>query len=173
MQSFEYRVVPAPKRGVKAKGARLPEDRFALAVEGEMNRMARDGWEFVRSDTLPAEERRGLFSRQETVPRTLLVFRRPFAASATAPVTMPHSMPSAMPLAAPAAVAPPLAAPVSPSRPAYLASTLSPAAPPTAATPPEGSGEAAELTRQMWHGTTFRRSPAPPAPISDPRLVAK
>ena len=73
--THEYRVIPAPTRGTKAKGAKTPEDRFALTLQEKMNEMARDGWEFVRAETLPSEERTGLTGRK-TVHHNLLVFRR-------------------------------------------------------------------------------------------------
>ncbi|WP_210527391.1 DUF4177 domain-containing protein [Rubellimicrobium arenae] len=102
MQSHEYRVIPAPRRGVKVKGARTPEDRFARAVEAEMNRMAQDGWEFVRSDTLPCEQRQGWFGGRVTVFQTMLVFRRVAHEAdrlgAGQPVPLPalvHSVPTA------------------------------------------------------------------------------
>lgn len=109
MQSHEYRVILAPRRGAKVKGLRTPEERFAHAVEGEMNRMALEGWEFVRSDTLPCEVKPGWFSRPVTVSQTLLVFRRalaqpePLRASASAPLRAPSAEPPAFlssPLAA-------------------------------------------------------------------------
>ena len=31
MQRFEFKVIPAPKRGEKARGVKTTEDRFALA----------------------------------------------------------------------------------------------------------------------------------------------
>ncbi len=37
MTAYEYRVIPAPKRGVKAKGAKTAEDRFAVALAEVMN----------------------------------------------------------------------------------------------------------------------------------------
>ena len=102
MPTHEYRVVPAPRRGVKAKGLRSPEDRFAHAVEGEINRMAAEGWEFVRSDTLPSEQRSGWFSRPTTVFQTLLVFRR----SPTEAQAPRAAMPPPVALTPPASVAP-------------------------------------------------------------------
>ncbi|WP_374301717.1 DUF4177 domain-containing protein [Paracoccus sp. (in: a-proteobacteria)] len=81
MSHFEYSVVPAPSRGEKAKDARTPGDRYALALTSELNRMARDGWEYVRADVLPSEERSGLTGRS-TVYHNLLVFRRVAAAPA-------------------------------------------------------------------------------------------
>jgi hypothetical protein len=84
MAQFEYRVVPAPLRGIKSKGARTPEDRFALALAEVMNDLGRDGWEYVRCDTLPSEERTGLTGRT-TVYRNMLVFRREHATTAAQP----------------------------------------------------------------------------------------
>jgi len=76
MAAFEYKVVPAPKRGLKARGVKTPEARFANAIETLMNDLGAEGWEFQRSDTLPNEERQGLTGRS-TEFRTILVFRRP------------------------------------------------------------------------------------------------
>ncbi|MDF1854355.1 DUF4177 domain-containing protein [Pseudooceanicola sp.] len=73
---YEYRVVPAPTRGVKAKGAKGPEGRFAHAIEELMNQMAAEGWEYQRAETLPSEERQGL-TQTSTSFRNLLIFRRP------------------------------------------------------------------------------------------------
>lgn len=80
MQHFEYRVVPAPTRGEKAKGLKTGAERYAHALSLLMNELAQDGWEYLRADTLPAEERSGLTSKT-TVYHNLLVFRRPTAAA--------------------------------------------------------------------------------------------
>ncbi|SEO34029.1 hypothetical protein SAMN04490248_10439 [Salinihabitans flavidus] len=72
---YEYKVVPAPARGVKERGVKGAEARFALAVERQMNRLAEDGWEYQRTDTLPSDERSGLTSTT-TQFRSLMVFRR-------------------------------------------------------------------------------------------------
>lgn len=73
---YHYRVIPAPTRGQKAKGLKTPEARFAHAIETVMNELADEGWEYLRADTLPSEERQGLTSTSQAF-RTLLVFRRP------------------------------------------------------------------------------------------------
>ena len=73
--SYEYKVVPAPARGLKAKGLKTVEDRFANALETAMNELAGDGWEYLRADTLPCEQREGIMGRT-TVFQNLLVFRR-------------------------------------------------------------------------------------------------
>ncbi|MEN8656720.1 DUF4177 domain-containing protein [Marivita sp.] len=72
---YEYKVVPAPVKGVKAKGLKTPEARFAQGVEQAINDLAAEGWEYQRSDVLPSQERVGL-TGSETHWRTLLVFRR-------------------------------------------------------------------------------------------------
>lgn len=75
MTRYEYTAIPAPSRGEKAKEAKTPTDRYALAITGELNRMAVDGWEYLRADVLPSEERSGLTGRS-TVYHNLLIFRR-------------------------------------------------------------------------------------------------
>lgn len=79
--TFEYKVVPAPTRGRKARGVKTPADRFARALEEAINELAADGWEYLRTDTLPAEERQGLTGRT-TVYQNMLVFRRAVEAAA-------------------------------------------------------------------------------------------
>lgn len=76
MNSYEYKVLPAPARGDKVRGVKTTEDRFAQTLGALLNAQARDGWEFLRAETLPAEERAGL-TRTKTVYLNLLVFRRP------------------------------------------------------------------------------------------------
>ncbi|GAA6187469.1 DUF4177 domain-containing protein [Litorivita sp. NS0012-18] len=75
MSQYDYRVIPAPTKGRKAKGIKSPEGRFANTIEIVMNDMSVHGWEFLRAETLPSEERTGLTSSHTTY-RTLLVFRR-------------------------------------------------------------------------------------------------
>ena len=75
MQTYEYKVVAAPSRSEKVRGAKTPADRFAQTLAKVMNDHARDGWEYVRADTLPSEERTGL-TKRTTVYHTVLVFRR-------------------------------------------------------------------------------------------------
>ena len=75
MQRYEYKVVPAPQKGTKAKGVKTAEGRFAVSIEQVLNQMGEDGWEYQRAELLPSEERAGLTS--STVNwRNVLVFRR-------------------------------------------------------------------------------------------------
>ncbi|SEW20194.1 hypothetical protein SAMN05444851_2088 [Aliiroseovarius sediminilitoris] len=75
MTQFEYEAIPAPRKGKKARGIKTSEDRFANAVTELLNDMAADGWEYLRADTLPSEERSG-FTGRTTVYQNILVFRR-------------------------------------------------------------------------------------------------
>lgn len=75
MAHFEYKVVPAHVKGRKARGLRRSEDKFAYSVQEVMNEMAQEGWEYLRSETLPHEERSGLTGKSTTF-RSVLVFRR-------------------------------------------------------------------------------------------------
>lgn len=92
--TFEYKIVPAPVRGLKAKGIKTAEDRFANALQTAINEWAADGWEYQRADTLPCEQREGLMGKT-TVYQNMLVFRRvkevakPIAAPAEPPVLAP------------------------------------------------------------------------------------
>jgi hypothetical protein len=72
---FEYKVVPAPTRGVKAKGLKTPTSRYANALSQLMNELAAEGWEYQRAETLPSEERSGLTGRT-VVEHNVLIFRR-------------------------------------------------------------------------------------------------
>jgi len=120
--NHEYTVIPAPARGEKVRGARTPADRYAATLAQALNAMAAEGWEYVRAETLPSEERSGLTSRT-TVWMNVLVFRRALATA------------EAQPLAATAATAPrtPEALPVSPA--AASAAEAEVHAGPTAAEP--------------------------------------
>lgn len=97
-QRHEYTVIPAPARGEKARGARTGIERFSVALSMEINRMAEDGWEYIRAEVLPCEERAGLTGRQ-TVYHNVLVFRRslePVARVEEARTTAaPHVTPAA------------------------------------------------------------------------------
>jgi len=90
MPAYEYKVVPAPARSVRVRGVRDPEDRYAVTLTRLMNEMAAEGWEFQRSEALPAEERRGLRGRAQ-VTRHVLIFRRALEESTEAPEATPES----------------------------------------------------------------------------------
>jgi hypothetical protein len=86
MDRYEYRVIAAPARGAKVKGLKTPEERFASTLASVLNAQAREGWEFVRTETLPSEERQGLTGTR-TVFHNMLVFRRPVGIELREPET--------------------------------------------------------------------------------------
>ena len=73
---YEYRVVPAPRKGEKGRGLKSSEDRFAFALTNLMNTLGAQGWEYQRADALPCDERSGLTGTKTTF-HNVLVFRRP------------------------------------------------------------------------------------------------
>ncbi|MEX5727016.1 hypothetical protein Ga0609869_000369 [Rhodovulum iodosum] len=75
MSHYEYKVVPAPSKAARARGVKGTEARFAHALTALMNEMARTGWEYLRADTLPCEERQGLTGKTSSF-KNMLVFRR-------------------------------------------------------------------------------------------------
>lgn len=81
MPKYEYKVVPAPDKGLKARGIKTPEDRFANALQDIMNQMGAAAWEYLRAETLPSKERTG-FTGTTIYYRNMLVFRRALAVQA-------------------------------------------------------------------------------------------
>ena len=75
MQRFEYKVIPAPTRGEKTRTAKTTADRFGVALTNLMNELGSEGWDYVRADTLPCEERVG-FTGSKSSFQNMLVFRR-------------------------------------------------------------------------------------------------
>jgi hypothetical protein len=104
MSQYQYKVIPAPTRGIRGKGVKGPDGKFANALETLMNDMGAQGWEFQRAETLPSEERAGLTSKT-TVFRNILVFRKEITDAAdafdpkliAAPVPAPVPVPDAEP----------------------------------------------------------------------------
>lgn len=108
MRKFEYKAMPAPNQGTKARGVKSTEDRFALSLTETLNEMAADGWEYVRAETLPCETRKGLTGTQTTY-QNILIFRRLEAAVeplALDPAPRPLSRPEPEPVETEADVAP-------------------------------------------------------------------
>lgn len=164
MSSHEYTVIPAPSRGEKAKGAKTGIERFAATLTDVLNQMARDGWDYVRAETLPAEERSGLTSRT-TVYHNLLVFRR----TRSAPGQQYVSTAAAEPQPAPAMVettAEDTAAPEqSPSHP----QARGPFSQPMRATPKPAAPVAPNSQTRARVAEPPLTAPQAPAPIG-PRL---
>jgi hypothetical protein len=172
MPAYEYRVVPAPVQGRKAKGLKTSAERFAHALESLMNEMCAEGWDYVRADTLPCEERSGLTGRT-TVYQNMLVFRRAVGVEEDEerPVLAGLLSPP-QPEAAPAAPPVPPVPPVSEGRPApgepLVATRRAPLSAPNPApisTPPaedraEGDAPAAAASQRFPDPSTAARAAA-------------
>ncbi|MDF2231982.1 hypothetical protein P2H44_05400 [Albimonas sp. CAU 1670] len=76
MSAYEYKTVAAPRRAGRYRGVAKGPDSFARTLEEALADEAVDGWEFLRAENLPCEEKRGWLSRRETVFHAVLVFRR-------------------------------------------------------------------------------------------------
>jgi hypothetical protein len=58
MTGFEYKVIPAPLRGLKGKGIKGTPARFANALQLVMNDLGAQGWEYQRKDPTSRRTRR-------------------------------------------------------------------------------------------------------------------
>lgn len=108
MQRYEYKVVPAPTKGQKAKGVKTPEGRFAQGVQAVLNAEGSAGWEYLRAELLPSDERTGL-TGSTTNWRNVLVFRREIGGATTArppEIVVDVLEPEVAPVAPPVEVAP-------------------------------------------------------------------
>lgn len=134
MRNFEYKAMPAPHQGKKARGVKSTEDRFALSMSDLLNEMAVDGWEYVRAETLPCDERKGLTGTQTTY-QNILIFRRLVAK--TEPLTLESETRPAAVVAPPAQIEEPPVEPEAPHEPVTRPITLEEVGENTA--PPLGS----------------------------------
>ncbi len=77
MTFYDYRVTPAPKKLKRVKGMSSTPELLAALVAEAINAAAREGWEYVRAESLPVAEPGGWFRRGSEGIETVLVFRRP------------------------------------------------------------------------------------------------
>ena len=76
MSAYEYKTVAAPRRAGRYRGVARGAESFARTIEEMLSTESVDGWEFLRAENLPCEEKHGWLSRRETVFHSVLVFRR-------------------------------------------------------------------------------------------------
>ena len=86
MTQYDYKVVPAPRRAKKIRGIKGTEELFAHTLTDAINEVARQGWEYVRAEHLPAEGPRGWFRSAAAGEQTVLVFRGASVLSTRTPV---------------------------------------------------------------------------------------
>lgn len=93
MPDFEYKVVPAPRRAKRVKGAKDAGSRFAGTLAEVLNDEAKGGWEYYRSESLPIEDKKGPFRSAIETYQAVLIFRRrlgPTASELDAPILPFH-----------------------------------------------------------------------------------
>lgn len=76
MSYYDYKVVPAPRKARKVKGVSGGAELFALTLGDTINELARQGWEYQRSESLVIETPGGFMRRARSEEHTVLVFRR-------------------------------------------------------------------------------------------------
>jgi hypothetical protein len=108
MSYFDYKVVPAPQRVKKVRGVSGAADLFALTLTDAINEVARQGWEYVRAETMTAEAPRGFLRRASTSEQTMLVFRRPREQLSPRLAAVPEEAPEDVPPLEPPAPSPAL-----------------------------------------------------------------
>ncbi|MEM7496367.1 MAG: hypothetical protein AAF371_00075 [Pseudomonadota bacterium] len=74
--NYQYKLVGAPEKGNRRRGTKTGSERIAAALQEIVAQHAQEGWEYMRTDTLPVSEPRGLFGGRREVMRAVLVFRR-------------------------------------------------------------------------------------------------
>lgn len=76
MSNYEFKVIPAPRKAEKIKGVRNGDDRFAHTITNTINTLAEDGWEYLRAESLPVDEKASMIGKSVEKYLSLLVFRR-------------------------------------------------------------------------------------------------
>lgn len=132
MQRYEFKVIPAPRRGEKSRMAKTTEERFALALSTVMNQMGAEGWDYVRADVLPCDERAGITGGVKTSFQNMLVFRRVLGSEGVMPSVLAETVPALRSPAESEPAAPPLRLGAA-EQPAGLAPPVGPVKPELAA----------------------------------------
>ena len=76
MTTYQYKTVAAPRKLKRVKGVKGADALAAHHVEEAIAVEAADGWEYVRTDRFPIEEKNGMFSRPQVSERAVMIFRK-------------------------------------------------------------------------------------------------
>ncbi len=74
MECFEYKLVATATNTAKNDSLPKTDDAFAWALLDGMNALGRDGWEFLRTETVTDQRRAGLFRKRQS--HEFMVYRR-------------------------------------------------------------------------------------------------
>lgn len=72
MERYEYKLETAPLKSRRYSGLKKTDDAFAMTMMDQINAVAREGWEFLRLESM-AQKR---FMRRGSVRRDYLLYRR-------------------------------------------------------------------------------------------------
>lgn len=97
MTGYQYKTVAAPRRLKKVKGVRGKDALLAHAVEDLIAVETAQGWEYLRADSFPVEDKGGLFSKPVVTERAVLVFRKAIPAHQPVAQPQPAPQPAAQP----------------------------------------------------------------------------
>jgi len=73
---YEYKVIPAPARAQKIRGLKTTSERFAHLLTEAINAEAEEGWDYVRAESLPCEEKKSILGGIKRSTESVLIFRR-------------------------------------------------------------------------------------------------
>ncbi|MGB0505567.1 MAG: hypothetical protein ACPGGK_05170 [Pikeienuella sp.] len=100
MPDFEYKTVAAPRRIKKVKGVKGRGESLAAMIEAIIQDESAGGWDYLRTDIFPVDEKPGWFSSRAEVHKGVMVFRRGVperqvaaVQSAPQPVAQPAAQP--------------------------------------------------------------------------------
>ena len=75
MKKFEYKLVPTPRRSRRFSGLKPGGDSYAHTVEQDINYLAMEGWEFMRTEMM-VKKTTGVSFFKSARPTEYMVFRR-------------------------------------------------------------------------------------------------
>ena len=127
MAGYQYKTVAAPRRLKKVKGVKGKDALLAHAVEELIAVEAAQGWEYLRADSFPVEDKGGMFSKPVVTERAVMIFRKAIAAQQ--PVARPQAAPAPQPIAQQPAPQP-AAHQAPPAQPQRAEPSIAPAAEP-------------------------------------------
>lgn len=102
MTGYTYKTVAAPRRLKRVKGVKGQDALLSHSVAELIAAEAAQGWEYLRADTFPVEEKGGMFSKPVVTERALLVFRKPVAVQQARPAAAEHVQQTPQPAVPPA-----------------------------------------------------------------------
>jgi hypothetical protein len=98
---YRYKCVPAPKKAKRTREHRTDAEALVAAMEAAIAVEAAQGWEYLRTDVVPMETRKGLFSAASETHQGVMVFRRPASPRAWDDEPAPRRREDARPAFAP------------------------------------------------------------------------